>query len=190
MDKNLLINNIYNVSSYGNYVNKTVFDTEKVGSPIYGEVEKIGTDAIINKFKDRFNKDTIFYDLGSGLSKMVFHIGIQCDVKKSVGIEYSKERHQGAMDIKEKYAKEYDNIMLICGNLLDVDFSDATVVYTDNTVFPESVMEQIYDKISTDCLFLYKRPLMFLPADVKQNKENKMVKRTYNQNGLTWLIKK
>ncbi len=37
---------------------------------------------------------------------MVLHIGIQYEVKKSIGIEYSEERHQGAIDLQKQYASK------------------------------------------------------------------------------------
>ena len=77
----------------GDLIIKLFFILIEIGSPVYGEVTKKGTNSIVKKFKEYFNKDTVFYDLGSVLSKMVIHIGLEYGVKKSVGIEFSKERH-------------------------------------------------------------------------------------------------
>ena len=127
---------MYKTSPYSSqFRNKTEFDENKVGKSTYGEITQIGTDNIVKKFKNYFNSNTVFYDLGSGLGKMVIHIGLEYNIKKSVGIEYSKERHKGAIHLKKKYAKDSNNIKLICGNFLKNNISDATVIYIDNTSF-------------------------------------------------------
>ena len=182
---------MYNDSPNGpKHTNKTVFDAEKVGSPVYGEVTKNGTNSIVKKFKEYFNEDTVFYDLGSGLSKMVIHIGLEYNVKKSVGIEFSKERHSGALQLKNKYAKDNDNIEIICGNVLNANLSEATVIYMDNTVFPNDVNEKIYNLLSPNTLVLYKKTFYFLDKSIKQNVDEKLVERTYRQKRLMWHIKK
>lgn len=184
------LDNLYGESPYQRaYVNKTTFDENKIGSPVYGEVTKKGTNSIVNKFKKYFNKDTVFYDLGSGLSKMVIHIGLEYNVKKSIGVEYSKERHKGAIDLKEKYAPNCDNINIICGNAIKQDLSDATVVYMDNTVFPHDVTKQIYEILPPNTLILYKKSFNFLPKEVKQDRDETLVDRTYRQSRLMWVIK-
>jgi hypothetical protein len=189
---NRMIGEMYKVSPYTKgYRNKTVFNEEKIGSPVYGEVTQTGTNSIVNKFKKYFNKDTVFYDLGSGLSKMVIHIGLEYDVKKSIGIEYSKERHKGAIYLKEKYADNSKNIDIICDNVLKVDLSDATVIYMDNTVFPHDVSEKIYNLLPKNTLILYKKQMSFLKElGVKEHEDQNLVERTYHQKKLLWTFKK
>lgn len=175
-------------SSRKEYRNKTSFN-EEIGSSIYGEITKKGTNSIINKFKEYFNQNTVFYDLGSGLGKMVIHVGIQCGVKKSIGIEYSKERHKGAMYLKEKYAFEHSNIYFYNKLFQDQDLSDATVIYVDNTVLSREIMDTIYKMVPKGCLFLYKKPIHNI--DLKyQNIDTHLVERTYKQTSLGWIIKK
>ena len=98
---NEIIKKIYKTSPYLKYKNKTDFKSiwpSARDAGVYGELTQKGGDQIVKKFKKHFNKDTIFYDLGSGLGKTVLHYGLQYGIKKSVGIEYSKERHQAAID--------------------------------------------------------------------------------------------
>ena len=189
------INKIYSISPYSKEsLNETKFSPSIVGSPVYGEVMYEGTKAIVDKFSNHFNKDTVFYDLGSGLGKMVLHIGMKYGVKKSIGIEYSKERCDTSKKIKEDYAKDFNSITFHCGNVLDQDLSNATVVYMDNTVFPEHINNKIYGQLPKGCLILYKKPYSSKfegeGFDLKkQNFEKNLVKRTYNQNSLYWYIK-
>tara|TARA_B100000963_G_scaffold254639_1_gene223243 strand:+ start:8013 stop:8579 length:567 start_codon:yes stop_codon:yes gene_type:complete len=184
---NKLLDEMYQTSPYRrNFRNKTTFETN-VGSSVYGEVTKNGTNSIVNKFKDYFNKDTVFYDLGSGIGKMVIHIGLEYNVKKSIGIEYSKERHAGAIYLKEKYAKDSNNIELICGDFLKNNLSDATVIYMDNTVFPNEVSKRIYKLLSKGTLVLYKRKINI--KGIFEEEDPNLVERTYNQKKLMWLVK-
>ena len=178
---------IYNTSPYLEFKNKTKFDQKVIGSDVYGEITEKGTDMIVNRFKEYFNPNTIFYDLGSGLSKMVIHIGMKYNVKESIGIEYSKERHQGALFLKENYAKEYDNIKIYCKSFLNHDLSNATVVYMDNTVYPDDINTKIYEKLSKGCLIIYKKK--FRNISENQVKVENGTERTYRQNYFYWIIK-
>lgn len=193
-----VINNIYLQSPYcKGVINETVFDEMEVGSPIYGEVTSVGTDSIVKQFSDFFNEETIFYDLGSGLSKMVMHIGLKYNPKKSIGIEFSKERHNEALRIRELYCPYQTNIHIINGNIIESNLSDATVIYIDNTVFPNSVVKQIYGNLPKGCLLLYKRSLSSslktnegeTPIRFNETKIPDLVERTYLQRELYWLVK-
>ena len=129
------IDEIYSQSPYEkDYINKTnLKDVNESYSDVYGEVTKNGVENMLIEFKDFFNKDTVFYDLGCGLGKMVLHIGLKHNIKKSCGIELSNERFKGALELKEKYAKEKNNIEFLKEDYFKCDLSDANVVYFDNT---------------------------------------------------------
>tara|TARA_Y100000385_G_scaffold287717_1_gene352555 strand:+ start:1474 stop:2046 length:573 start_codon:yes stop_codon:yes gene_type:complete len=180
---------IYQTSPYLQFKNKTHFNKKKVGKSTYGEITQIGTNNIVEKFKDYFNTNTVFYDLGSGLGKMVIHIGVEYGVKKSIGIEYSKERYEGALFLKESFAKEHNNIEFHCGNYILHDLSDATVIYLDNTCFPDEIFLRMYEGLTKGCLILYKKTIRkgLIP---NQNIIKDLAVRTYKQNDLMWTIKK
>jgi len=183
-----ILKEIYQVSPYLRFKNLTDFDEGEVGFPIYGEITMKGVDLLVKKFITHFNDETVFFDLGSGLGKMVAHIGLKYKVKKSVGIEYSKERYNGSLHIKEKFFPTENNIIFINDNFMDTDISDATVIYLDNTALPNNLIEKLYDEIPVGCLLLYKKSLRFIPLKL-QNKGIDVVERTYNQNDLYWIIK-
>ena len=188
---NEIIKKIYKTSPYLKYKNKTDFKSiwpSARDAGVYGELTQKGGDQIVKKFKKHFNKDTIFYDLGSGLGKTVLHYGLQYGIKKSVGIEYSKERHQAAIDLLEKYAKDTTNIEFYCDKIEKKDFSDATVVYADNTGYADKTNLYIYNTIKPGCLFLYKKKFMSKKV-VEKQEELKGIDRTYKQSGLLWFIK-
>ena len=135
-------------------LNMTEFDIVSVGSEGYGETGYLSMERIIDYFYDYFNEKTVFYDLGCGTGKIVYHVGLAYPVKKSCGIEFSKERCATAMRISEKYSIKSEKISIINKNILDCDISDATVIYIDNTLFPKLINEKIYDIIPDGCLVI------------------------------------
>jgi len=185
-----IIKNIYETSSYKkDYQNKTEFNEVSVGKATYGEITQKGVDELVKKFKTYFTPDTVFYDLGSGLGKMVAHIGVKYNVKKSVGIEYSKERHKGALFIQDNYTKQYKNIEFICGNFISIGFSDSTVIYMDNTSYPDNLMDEIYNNIPKGCLVIYKKRFKKTIEEEQEYQKNG-IERTYSQNSIYWFVKK
>ena len=183
-----ILKGIYELSPYLRFNNLTDFDESKVGSSIYGEITMKGVDLLVKKFETYFNEKTVFFDLGSGMGKMVAHIGLKYNVEKSVGIEYSKERYEGSLHIKENFFPTQSNILFINDNFMNVDISDATVIYLDNTVFPNNLLEKKYDEIPIGCLILYKKYMDFIPKKY-QSYDIDVVDRTYFQNSLCWHIK-
>ena len=182
---------IYKTSTYKKFRNKTKFDKKTVGSDVYGEITEKGVNMMVKYLQPYFNNNTVFYDLGSGLGKMVLHIGIQYGVKKSVGIEYSKERHQGALFLKENYAKEYHNISFYNTTIQNYDISDATAIYMDNTIYPDELCLEIYNKIKKGCLIIYKKNFKKnFPQYKDQIKVEKGTERTYPAKDFFYLIKK
>ena len=186
-----ILKKIYKTSPYLKYNNKTNFKSiwcKVTNQGVYGELTQKGGDQIVKHFKKHFNENTTFYDLGSGLGKTVLHYGLQYNIKKSVGIEYSKERHQGAIDLLGEYGKDKTNIEFYCDKIENIDFSEATVVYTDNTGFEDKTSLYIYKTIKPGCLFLYKKK--FLTSEVLEEQLHvNDIERTYCQPSMYWFIK-
>ncbi len=161
----------------------------KIGSSHYGEISQRGTEILMDKFSDYFNKDMVFYDIGSGLGKMVLHVGLTVNPRKSTGIEYSPPRHKGAIHLKNQYAPSTDNIEFFNMAFQECDISDATVIHCDNTLFPVKVCKEVYDKVPKNCLYLFKR-LGYNPDEITEtiHQENGIL-RTYLQDFIYWLIK-
>jgi hypothetical protein len=177
---------IYKLGSE-NCTNNTPFDYDTVGSEGYGETGYNTFKELIDKYQEYFNDDAVFYDLGSGCGKLVFHVGIMCNAKKSCGIEFSKERYEYSIKTLGKY--NYENISFINDNILNVDLSDATVIYLDNTLFPRNIDNQIYDKIPIGCI-VFSRKLF---RESKKNLEfiqNIMATTNYGTSELYIMIKK
>jgi len=184
-----ILNKIYSTNPYTSSLkNKTKFNPITQGSDIYGEVTKKGTNDLVNYFKDYFNENTIFYDLGSGLGKMVLHIGLKYNIKKSIGIELSKERYQGAIDLKNQYAPNHINIEFYRKSYFTHNIKDANIIYCDNTAMEKDLNIKIYNLIPSGCLYLFKRNDWGLDKN-KYRIEKYLVDRTYGQKKLCWLIK-
>ena len=152
----------------------------KVSAATYGEFTYEGGVNFVKYFKDHLGKDAVFYDIGSGFGKLVIHIGMETNVKKSVGVELSLERHEKAVELYETYASEYNNIVLARGNVLKLNLSDATFVYVDNTCFGNGLCEQIWNMLPNGCLVTSKRPWPTLPLN-KQEKVADLFHRNYFQ---------
>jgi len=181
----IILDELYSVSPYEPiYLNRTEFKEEYAKA--YGEVTKKSTNGIVNQFKEHFNENTVFYDLGCGLGKMVIHVALQYNPKKSCGIELSKERIKGANDLKEKYCKDNNIISFIEGDFFSNDFSDATVVYLDNTAMSDEVTQKIIDNLSKGCLFICRKRPNIIKMEFLFNTK---FKTNYNTKGIYFLIK-
>ena len=183
---NEILEEMYKISPHLEYKNSTIFKNGYRDT--YGEVTQISTNGIVNEFKDYFNENTVFYDLGCGLGKMVAHIGLQYNPKKSCGIELSKERMKGANHIKETYCKDNNKISFIEGSYFEDDISDAIVVYCDNTVCPEELTAQIIDILPEGCLFICRRKPIKTQQEVKSLKGERFA-TTYRKLDIHYLIK-
>lgn len=180
------IDRILRAYKYGNgYINETYFDEKLVGSECYGETGYESIENIVNHFIEDFNNETIFYDLGCGVGKIVFHIGLKYKPKKACGIEYSEKRYMFSQFIMKELKITESNIVLINDNILNCDISDATVIYVDNTAFPSIIDNKIYDIIPLNCLVISRKPFK------RYNKLNKIDSGTnYGTNSLYSFIKK
>jgi SAM-dependent methyltransferase len=179
-----ILNEIYGQTPYLEYRNKTEFKKEY--SATYGEVTKESTNTIVNQFKEHFNENTVFYDLGCGLGKMVIHVALQYNPKKSCGIELSKERLKGANDLKEKHCKDNKIISFIEGDFFSNDFSDATVVYIDNTAMSHDITKKIIDNLKKGCLFICRKKPDFIETEELIGEK---FKTGYNKPDIHFLIK-
>ena len=71
------------------------------GEKVYGEATWSGVNQMIKHFRP-LTKDDVFLDIGSGRGKMVLHMALQTPVKKCIGVELVKSRHEDAIKLKVK----------------------------------------------------------------------------------------
>lgn len=123
------------------------------GDPTYGEITREAVKILIDKIKP--SEHDIFYDLGSGQGKMTIQMYLTTPVKKSIGIELSKNR----FDASEKFKQELAGLDLLNPqrslefynkNIADIPLHDATIVYISSLCFPKELIKKITDNIKRD----------------------------------------
>ncbi len=86
----------------------------------------------------------VFYDLGSGYGHLVFYLGLVTRAGKIKGIELLFERVSESNLVKDRLA--LNNCEFICGNVVDLDFSDGTVFFVFES-FSEDTWKKTVSKL-------------------------------------------
>eukprot|EP00826_Nyctotherus_ovalis_P033668 TRINITY_DN2740_c0_g1_i12.p1 TRINITY_DN2740_c0_g1~~TRINITY_DN2740_c0_g1_i12.p1 ORF type:complete len:276 (-),score=70.64 TRINITY_DN2740_c0_g1_i12:147-974(-) len=146
--------------NYGleNALEASVNDTEKLQlsreNYTYGEISLLSFWTIL-KLAEVKDGD-VFYDLGCGAAKPVAYAAFGFPFAKCVGIEQLPQVY----GLGKKFAKEYEDgvkegkwmhtdyellpsISIVEGSFLEVDFSEADVIYLACTTFTEDLMKSI-----------------------------------------------
>lgn len=115
------------------------------GSPIYGEITVTSTAKLFDALK--INEKDVLYDLGSGVGKVVLYAGLFTKVKQAIGIELSEARHQDSLRALLRASDVKKNLDNRCqfhnADLLTIDLSKASVVYTCSTAFSREFMRTV-----------------------------------------------
>lgn len=124
----------------------------------YGEILYDGVNTIINNIN--ITEKDVFYDLGSGIGKLVLQIFLNTPVKTSQGIEASLARHKVADNIFNKVVQQLPELFehkegkrllqSSQGNFLLHDILDATIIFIDSVCFSEETLKNI-SKILNNC---------------------------------------
>lgn len=107
----------------------------------YGEVEFDSFTELLSKCDPAPGTSTVFYDLGCGTGKAVIAAMIAFDLKKSCGIEIiaplcvCAEQQQQRLRANKAYEKMADRIEFKQGSFLEMDFSDADLIFINSTAF-------------------------------------------------------
>lgn len=115
----------------------------------YGELTNEG---LIEMFKKIDTNNKTFYDLGSGKGSVIINaIKNYPNLKKAIGIEYVKKRHDEA-EIKKSNISEKDKVKFIQGDFTsnDVNLSDANLIYISNLCLSEETNKDIAEKINRE----------------------------------------
>jgi hypothetical protein len=103
----------------------------------YGEIEFLPFIALLSLVKP--DKDTVFYDLGSGIGKAVLAYAMVYPAHKYVGIELFSELHQSACQHAQllqaipEYEERSQKIVFILGDYFKEDLSEATLIFINST---------------------------------------------------------
>jgi len=129
------------------------------GSPLYGELTPMSVQRLLERL-DLGARDT-FYDLGSGVGKVVLQTAMTVPLKRCVGIELARSRVRTARSMLRRARKERLIVARRClfrdQDFLESDLSDATCVYTCSTAFSLRFMRMLVSKLERT-----KRPLVFV----------------------------
>ena len=115
----------------------------------YGELTSDGLKTMLSGI-DTENK--VFYDLGSGKGSVVINaINNFKNLKKAVGIEIVKDRHNDAIKRREKEDLK-DKIEFIEEDIFSdkVSLKDADIIYISNLCFNEEMNNNIAKKIDNE----------------------------------------
>ncbi len=118
----------------------------------YGEITCDSVEKLINYLQPK--KTDVFADAGCGVGKLVIQFLLSSPVKKSIGIELSKERYNKALTVKEALRKDKklpDNRILefYNDNILNVNLNEVTIFFMCSTCFSSELMQQITAKLAT-----------------------------------------
>ena len=90
----------------------------------------------------------VFYDIGSGIGKLVLHAYLKSKARKCIGIEKVYAKHVIARKILDEASKKFNFssnriIDYVYGNLHYKDINDATVVYIGPNNFTQKSINEI-----------------------------------------------
>ena len=113
---------------------------------VYGEIVPESFCEILEKAS--IDKNTIFYDLGSGTGKAVILSKLIFDIKKSIGIEYLESlveasqlaylRLKNILNLEDE-----DSIKFIQGDIFESDFSDGNLIFINSTCFSDDQLDKL-----------------------------------------------
>lgn len=127
-----------------------------ITASVYGEITMQGVSKVIAKFREAFNKpNAVFYDLGCGLGRMVGQVALLTNVTRSIGVELCPNRYAAAKKLADSAFFPAAKPEFIEGNFLDQDYSDATIVYIDNTMYNKDVLQRLLGLLPDECIIIY-----------------------------------
>jgi SAM-dependent methyltransferase len=140
---------LYPVCKYDGSLNNK-YENHKI---TYGEMDYEGIDSLIKFLNKSFSS---FIDIGSGRGKLCIYLLKYPSINKSIGIELVKERHDDAIELKNKlkHFDQINNVKFINNNFLDIklkelDLSD-TLIWFSNLCFNQDTTNNIYNKVIND----------------------------------------
>lgn len=120
----------------------------------YGEVTYAGMEPLYAAL--RLKHDDVFYDLGSGVGKLVLYVALRGEVSKAVGLEVGERRHRLASSACDQLTKELEaeETQLPCSKFAAVQadisrerYHDATVVVLTNLCMDMQVQSRTLDQL-------------------------------------------
>jgi hypothetical protein len=153
--KYTLFNRLFSIYSYNETIKESRRERLKKSLTencyVYGEIDYVSMKEVLDKIEDLKEKST-FVDLGSGIGKAVFSAGLLGNFKRCTGVELLRNLHLMAESIKEE-SEEIERkeglrlinseLIFINKDLLEYDFSNDDVVFTNSTCWNKRTLELI-----------------------------------------------
>ena len=140
---------IHNLIKDKHYFEKSVKENNVIAT--YGTVTPKGIHTLINKLNISSN-DT-FIDLGSGNGNITINFALNTPVKKSLGIEYYKDRYNDSIKslskLKQKFPQFYNKIKFINDNIYDYDINQS-IVFSNSLLFTNELLDDIVIKLENN----------------------------------------
>lgn len=128
----------------------------KEASFVYGEITAEGFSAMLKVVAPQ--PCDIFYDLGSGSGKAVLCAALLYDWKKCVGVELLPGLYElslglhkqllGMAEIQQFFPGKTLPVDFVCDDILQVDFSEADVIFVNATTFNIVLWEQLQKRFA------------------------------------------
>ncbi len=119
-------------------------------SPTYGEIMPTALDQLIDALE--MEEDDVFFDLGSGMGKVVLQVAMTARLKQCVGIELVDSRHRVACEVladaRAQGLLRTDDVVFRHSDMLRARLSGATVVYTCSTAFSDVFMAKLVARLA------------------------------------------
>lgn len=120
------------------------------GSSTYGEMMPSAVDRLVDALD--LEPHDVFYDLGSGMGKVVIQVAMTVEIAACVGIELVDSRHKTACDVlataREQGVLRTSNVRFRNRDMLRARCSDATVIYTCSTAFSDGFMTKLVSRLA------------------------------------------
>ncbi len=109
---------------------------------LYGEITREGIEKLVKEIP--FTSEDVVLDIGSGRGKAICQLSILTDIKKGIGIEIVKERHDLALKLV-KDTGPYENVEFLCEDIFKVPeiLSEATIIIANCLAFSPDMIDEI-----------------------------------------------
>ena len=139
-------------------------------------------------------RDATFYDLGSGSGRGVLAAALlEPALRRAVGVELAESRDRIAREA-ESYLPTYarNTALFLNGNLLDLDISDADLVYVSNLCMDDKMQRALGDKLALEldngAIIFSSKPVPIDPAARTASAERVHVPMSWNADHSAYVL--
>lgn len=138
------------ISGFGIPVDEEAHIRACNSAPTYGEIVYASIEKVIDILN--LQKEDIFYDLGSGVGKVVMQVCMTTPVEKAIGVELSATRFNKSIEALSRF-QALDPLRSVHCQYLHKDFSEvnleaATAIFMCSTCYPNELLVVLADKFS------------------------------------------